>query len=131
MTEKDKTPVAKDIVTTCSKCKLELRHVVIAHNREGIVAQVRCYTCGSEHKYYPEKKQTATTRKKAGFLEKYAGLMEQYCDKIAISYDMHQRYNTHDIIDHKTFGKGIVTKVNDQKMDVIFETGPRILACAR
>ena len=36
--DKDKTPVAQNVVTTCTKCKMELSHVVIAHNEAGIVA---------------------------------------------------------------------------------------------
>ena len=130
MADKDKTAVARDIVTTCTKCKMELRHVVISQNSKGVVAKVRCYTCGSEHKYYPEKKHPST-RKKPGTFEKYATLLEQNSNKEAISYSMQKSYQLHDVIEHKAFGKGIVTSVSDQKMDVMFETGPRILACAR
>jgi len=140
MTDIDKTPVARVIVTRCRKCKLELSHTVVAHNREGIVAKVKCNTCGSEHKYYPEKKRLATKKKKeeAAKLAKqnreakeYAGLLEQNLEKKVKPYSMSLNYSDHDVIDHKTFGKGIITKVNDQKMDVLFEMGHRMLACGR
>ena len=55
--DKDRTPVARDLVTRCTRCKLELSHVVIFHNQEGIVEKVKCKTCGSEHKYRPDKKK--------------------------------------------------------------------------
>jgi hypothetical protein len=138
MTDIDKTPVAGEIVTRCTKCKLELRHVVISHNKEGLVAKVKCNTCGSEHKYYPEKKRLATKKKKEEAAkvaqrnreaEKFARLLEQNQGKKAKTYGMSENYSDSDVIDHKTFGKGIITKVNYQKMDVLFETGLRILAC--
>jgi len=138
MTDIDKTPVAGAIVTRCTKCKLELRHVVISHNREGIVAKVKCNTCGSEHRYYPEKKRLAAKRKKEEVamvakknrvVEKYTGLLEQNQDKKAKKYCMSENYRENDVIAHKTFREGIITKVNYQKMDVLFETGFRLLAC--
>ncbi|OQY49413.1 MAG: hypothetical protein B6240_03415, partial [Desulfobacteraceae bacterium 4572_87] len=57
--DKDRTPVAQILETQCTKCKLPLTHTVVLHNAEGIVARVQCRTCGSEHKYYPDKKKTA------------------------------------------------------------------------
>ena len=137
---KDSTPVAADIVTRCTKCKLELRHTVLSHNKEGIVAKVKCCTCGGEHKYYSEQKRAAAkikkekaaiAAKKTREAEKYARLLEQNQGKKIIPYGMLQKYNDHDIIDHKTFGKGVVTTAYSQKIDVLFETGVRILACNR
>ena len=138
MTDIDKTPVAGAIMTRCTKCKLELRHVVISHNKDGIVAKVKCNTCGNEHKYYPEKKRLAAKKKKEEAAKvakqtreakKYALLLEQNQGKKAKTYCMSENYNDNNVIDHKTFGKGIITKVNYQKMDVLFETGFRLLAC--
>ncbi len=54
--DKNRTPVAQDLVTRCTRCKLELSHVVVVHNLEGIVDRVKCKTCGSEHKFSPDKK---------------------------------------------------------------------------
>ena len=64
---KDRTPVAQNIITMCTKCEMELNHVVVAHNAEGIVEKVKCHTCGSEHKYHPDKKRTT----KKDFQEEY------------------------------------------------------------
>ena len=57
----DRTPVAKDIITDCSRCKLELNHIVVRHNKEGIVDRVKCHTCGFEHKYKTVAKKKAKT----------------------------------------------------------------------
>jgi len=53
--DKDRTPVAENVMTMCTKCEMELNHVVVAHNAGGIVERVKCHTCGSEHKYRPDK----------------------------------------------------------------------------
>ena len=57
--DKDRTPVAQILETKCTKCKLLLTHTVVLHNSKGIVERVQCRTCGSEHKYHPEKKKAA------------------------------------------------------------------------
>ena len=90
----DRTPVAKDIITDCSRCKLELNHIVVRHNAKGIVDRVKCHTCGFEHKYKPVKKKAATTRKRKSPVRKkspekeYEELMEKNTDVTPIPYSM-------------------------------------------
>ena len=55
--DKDRTPVAQSVITMCTKCEMELNHVVVAHDKGGVVERVKCQTCGSEHKYRPDKKR--------------------------------------------------------------------------
>ena len=85
--DKDRTPVAQNVITMCTKCDMELNHVVIAHNAEGFVEKVKCHTCGTEHRYRPDnKRSTRKTSKKSistlevdltkGF-EKLAGLVQR------------------------------------------------------
>jgi hypothetical protein len=140
--DKDRTPVAQILVTQCTRCKLPLTHMVVLHNSEGIVERVQCRTCGSEHKYKPEKKKMvkkaakkktksrAKSRKPdpAAIFEQMAG---KFQDKVPVPYTMQGSYKADDVIDHKTFGKGFVTEVSYQKMDVTFVDGPRILVCDR
>ena len=140
--DKDRTPVAQILVTQCTRCKLPLTHMVVLHNSEGIVERVQCRTCGSEHKYKPEKKKMvkkaakkktksrAKSRKPdpAAIFEQLAG---KFQDKDPVPYTMQGSYKADDVIDHKTFGKGFVTEVSYQKMEVTFVDGPRILVCDR
>ena len=139
--DKDRTPVAQILVTQCTRCKLPLTHMVVLHNSEGIVERVQCRTCGSEHKYKPEKKKMvkkaakktksrAKSRKPdpAAIFEQLAG---KFQDKNPVPYTMQGSYKAEDVIDHKTFGKGFVTGVSYQKMEVTFVDGPRILVCDR
>ena len=139
--DKDRTPVAQILETQCTKCKLLLTHTVVLHNSEGIVERVQCRTCGSEHKYHPEKKKAAkkpVKKKKPAAKSRKpdaAAIFEQlaakFQDKKPVPYTMQGSYQTDDVIDHKTFGKGIVTGVSYQKMEVAFADASRLLVCDR
>jgi len=136
--DKDRTPVAQNLATMCTKCGYELNHVVIVHNAQGIVDRVKCLTCGSEHKYRPEGKATpaknikkkATTRKKVAAVD-YQKLSELFRDKEPLPYSMSGTFKEDDVILHQTFGRGIVLSVSGQRIDVAFPDGPRTLACNR
>ncbi len=139
--DKDRTPVAKNIATRCTRCKMELNHTVIAHTMEGIVARVQCRTCGSEHKYHPEKKnaarvtgrvggRTASTRRVTPAPD-FAQLAEKLKDREPVPYSMSGSFKIDDVIDHAAFGMGIVLKVSHQRIEVLFSGGLRTLAFGR
>jgi len=136
--DKDRTPVAHDIITMCTKCRMELNHVVISHNIEGLVNRVKCHTCGSEHKYRTVKKVSArekgtkkTAIKKADPGRDFQLLLERLIDKPSFPYKMSELYNNDDVIEHGIFGKGVVINTYSQKMEVIFADGSRMLAMDR
>ena len=132
--ESDRTPIAKDIITICSRCKLELNHIVVRHNTEGVVDRVKCHTCGFEHKYKPVKKKAATTRKRKSPVRKkspekeYETLMEKNMGVVPVPYSMKASFSQGEIIDHKTFGKGIITGTSHERIDVLFQNGVKTLA---
>ena len=136
--DKDRTPVAKTVVTMCTRCEMELNHVVVVHDAEGFVERVKCNTCGSEHKYRrgrkkpPGKivKKTKRTRKEDS-TKTFEKLTEKFKGKEPVPYSMSGSFKNDDVIVHKTFGLGIVTKASNQKIGVIFSDGPRVLACER
>ncbi|MDO9515154.1 MAG: hypothetical protein Q7J01_03525 [Syntrophales bacterium] len=142
--DKDKTPVAQNIATRCTKCKRELNHTVISHTLEGIVARVQCRTCGSEHKYCPAKKKAApktaratgstsgmTAAAKNAALDAldFAALPEKLKNKERVPYSMSGSFKFNNVIDHAAFGIGIVIKLSHQRMDVLFSDGLKTLAC--
>lgn len=138
--DKDRTPVAKDVITMCTKCGMELNHVVISQNLEGLVERVKCHTCGSEHKYRRAKakpvKKTVNTAKKTKlsknkYIKKYEELLEKHREQARLTYSMEGTFKENDVVDHRTFGLGIVTSVSAQKMEVAFPERPRVLACNR
>ena len=137
-TDKDRTPVAQNVVALCTKCQLQLNHVVVAHNEKGTVERVRCLTCGTEHKFHSDKKKAPrkTAKKhpvapRVDFAKIFEELAEKFKDKPALSYSMSGSFKKDDVIDHQTFGKGIVTQAYPDKMEVAFSDGPRVLVCNR
>ena len=131
---KDKTPVAKDVVTMCTRCKIELAHVVVSHNMEGIIEKVKCHTCGSEHKYHPEKNKSSRKGlrgKRKDPARDFELLTEKFKGKKPVHYSMAGIFKADDVIDHDTFGIGIVVNISSDQMDVIFSDRPRILVCNR
>jgi hypothetical protein len=135
---KDRTPVAQNVFTMCTKCEMELEHVVVAHNGSGIVERVKCLTCGSEHKYRPDKKKATqkTPRKsvairEVNLTESFEKLSEKFKEKKPLPYSMSGSFKNEDVIDHGTFGRGFVTRASHDKMEVVFSDGPRTLACNR
>ena len=139
ITNKDKTPVAQNVVTMCTKCKMQLEHVVLFHSMEGIIEKVKCHTCGSEHKYRPEKnkspKKTVKTSqnsrrtKKLDLTRDFETLTEKFKGKKPVRYSMSGSFEADDMIEHKTFGLGIVISASYKKMEVVFSDRPRILVC--
>lgn len=135
---KDRTPVAQDLVTGCTRCKIDTSHVVVFHNQEGFVERVKCKTCGSEHRYRPEKKVapagTIENRKrrvikKEDYSKEFDRLADKLSGKEPVTYNMSGSFKTDEVISHRTFGMGIVKSVSYQKMEVAFREGLRILAC--
>ena len=135
---KDKTPVAQNVITMCTKCKLQLEHVVLFHSVEGIIEKVKCHTCGSEHKYRPEKSKSpkkavktpsSKRTKKLDLTRDFETLTEKFKGKKSMRYSMSGSFKADDMIEHKTFGLGIVISSSYKKMEVVFSDRPRILVC--
>jgi len=136
--DKDRTPISENVITKCTKCKMELNHVVVANNAAGIVERVQCLTCGSEHKYHPEKKKaTKRTSKKSIFTQEvdltknFEILAQKFKEKKPLPYSMTGSFKNDDVVDHNTFGMGIVISASRDKMEVVFSDRSRLLVCNR
>ena len=135
---KDRTPVAENVITMCTKCEMELNHVVVAHNEKGFVEKVKCYTCGTEHRYRSDKKRTTRRSSKktistpeVALTKTFEELAQKFKNKKPLPYSMSGSFKNDDVIDHKTFGMGIVIKASYDKMEAAFSDEPRILVCNR
>ena len=134
---KDKTPVGQNVVTMCTKCRKQVEHVVLYHSEEGIIEKVKCNTCEFEHKYRPEQKKSPKesvktpqnrrrTRKK-DLARDFETLTEKFKGNKPVRYSMSGSFKADDMIEHKTFGLGIVISASYKKMEVVFSDRPRIL----
>ena len=140
MTIEKNLEAGNDIDSRCLKCKDVTNHTIIAM-ADGEVAKVECNVCKAKHKYRapkPEKVPGAkkkTTRApssaKANKAEAlFESLIEGRDQAKAISYAMTASFKEGDLIDHTTFGLGVVMGTTlPNKMEVQFRPGSKILIC--
>jgi len=131
----------------CTKCKL-----ILAHTIEALVGndikRVHCNTCMSKHAYRqyapgeaPRKaKERAENspikpkRLNAGVVRAsdYEGLLRGRDLFSAKPYSFREIFGEGDVLDHKTFGTGIVVgDLGMNKIEVLFPEGPKVLIHAR
>jgi hypothetical protein len=117
-----------DVVTYCGRCKAERTHQIVALKADGAPADVICRTCGGQHRFRPEKKEPTasaaraprkSTRKSEPLGEAPAGAARPYSPRATFAEG--------DWVDHPKFGQGKVTQARDGKIEVRFESGPRLL----
>jgi len=141
-----------EVDSWCTKCKLVLNHRIIAMVG-GAPVRVECSTCGSHHNFRaraPGEKAPSTgtrasssagprsTRATSVTKAQQAALDRERSWEKAVSgkavsefknYRVDQTFAEGDLIRHKKFGDGIVTRVLDpKKVEILFKDEPRTLA---
>jgi hypothetical protein len=122
--------VGKDVLSYCSKCKLNLGHTIVAMKDSKHIAKVKCNTCGTIHAFKDpsnsSKQNKTRTKKTLTMPSKVISVADLWMEKMSNTkkkstpYAMDQKFTEGDIIDHIKFGPGIVEKVVDDKIEVIF-----------
>lgn len=122
--------VGKDVLSYCTKCKLNLGHIIVAMKDVKHIAKVKCNTCGTLQAYKDpsiSSKQNKTRTKKTMLApSKVISVSDLWMEKMSSTkkkstpYAMDGIFVKGDIIDHVKFGPGIVEKVVDDKIEVIF-----------
>ena len=143
MTASSDPDVGQEVDSQCLKCKGVTRHTIIA-KAETEIAKVQCKECGAKHKYRPPKTlkskavEKKTVPKKAPKKTKnqikaeafFAELMNGADPSSAKPYSMSQLFRKGELIDHPTFGLGVITSTTlPNKIEVAFETGSKLLIC--
>lgn len=143
-----------EVDSWCTKCKLVLNHRIIAMVG-GAPVRVECSTCMSHHNYRaraPGEKAPSTgtstrassssgprsTRASSVTKAQQAALDRERSWEKAIAgkavsdfrnYRVDETFAEGDLIRHKKFGDGIVTRVLDaKKVEILFKDEPRTLA---
>ena len=75
-------------------------------------------------------RKNARTKKKDPARD-FEMLIENFKEKQPVHYSMSGSFKADDVIDHNTFGIGIVISTSDKKMDVVFADQSRILVYER
>ncbi len=121
--------VGKEVLSYCSKCKLTLAHTITNMKDAKTIGKVECKTCKTTHAYKdPSKVKAKGTSKLTQPKNKTAdSVSDIWMAAINSSkakskkYSIKQRYDLKDIIDHPTFGPGVVDRLIDcDKIQVIF-----------
>ena len=130
----EKNSTGRNIESYCGKCKQNLDHTIMVMDGDAI-SKVRCISCGGTHKFRDPlvAKIVRKPRAKKGAGEAAtaeviwaAGLAEAKGKER--DYSMQSKYRIGDIINHQTFGKGIVMKLYANKCDMLFKDRERLMA---
>ena len=132
--------VGQDIEAVCGKCGGLVWHAVMAKVGDRI-AKVVCKRCGGQHRYKTEAgpeaaegERRATPRaSRSKTAEAAAPRMPAFdANKPPLTYSPRESFNLGDRVAHPTFGVGVVAgSPGAGKVEVIFPSGPRVLACAK
>lgn len=148
-TNPDRTPVAQDVFTWCTKEKAETWHVVRNHNAKGTVERVVCKACGSEHKYRSKTVAALTSPSSSRVIIRSSGgakaapaapvqssamleetwfkAIKKWGEKPVRAFDPGTSFAVGEVFDHTVFGKGAVQTRRENKIDVLFKIGLKTL----
>jgi len=119
-----------DVVTNCGRCKAERTHQVVALNADGAPATVICRTCGGQHRYREKKEaspSSSSSSSKAARAPRRAAALEEPPAGALRAYSPRETYAAGEWVEHPKFGRGKVTEARGGKIEVRFESGPRLL----
>lgn len=120
----------KEILSYCNSCKASLAHIIEVM-KAAKPGKVKCKTCGKTHAFKDPNKVnvTKTKTRKTTRRSKTKPVGEVWADAIkkfkgeARDYSPKDKFEQGDLINHASFGKGIVEKnLDGTKIYVIFET---------
>ncbi len=126
--------VGGEVDAFCTRCKLNLAHTILAMVGAKIV-RVRCNTCGGDHAFRSTPARTRAPAQSRGSHERVVISFEQQLAGKDIShapkYSPKDAYGVDQVIDHPTFGLGIVAAVREDKVDVVFKAAQKTLVHRR
>jgi hypothetical protein len=136
--------VGGEVDAACTKCKMLLGHTILAMVGSRI-ARVRCNTCQGEHNFRTSGEKTRAPRasaapkrpaaRAAAVAAASGGTLDSLIKGKDISqplrYRPDQAFVKDNVIQHSSFGLGVVISVRGEKMDVMFDAGLKTLAHQR
>lgn len=132
----DEIGLGKDILSLCGKCKMPMGHIIVSMSKDGKIEKCQCQTCKAVHKYKdpdaPKKKTRVSTKKPTISNEEKWRDAQTKTKSSAKPYKMTSNYSMDDVIEHPSFGRGVVLEVvGADKIKVIFEASEKLLICNR
>lgn len=133
--------VGGEIDALCNRCELNLAHTIVAMVGPKVI-KVKCNTCGSDHQYRGQQplvkaqsfaapkskapkatKSTASSRAATAWEDKFHGKDLSRARRYAPT----ETFAVDEVVDHPTFGLGLVTHVRGDKVDISFKQEERTL----
>jgi hypothetical protein len=140
-TDATEVAVGKEIVSYCTKCKMDLGHTIMAMKGAN-PARVMCRTCKSEHNFKVKKgikdpnavKVAKVPKEKKEKVDKAVPVELEWMKQINGStkslrhYAANEAFHFGDKVSHPSFGEGIVQKlIFPNKIEVLFRTDMKLL----
>jgi hypothetical protein len=141
--------VGGEVDAFCTRCRLTLAHTILAMVGTKI-ARVRCNTCNGDHAYRSAPgttdKPSPSARASGGGTKAPRASRATAEEKIIISfeeqlagkdianaprYSPKDTYKPEQVIQHPTFGLGLVTAVRGDKVDITFKSETKTLVHGR
>ena len=140
--------VGGEVDAFCTRCKMTLAHTILAMVGQTI-ARVQCNTCGGQHAFRSapgsstsrsrsSSSSSGSTATRAASREPAVKTVIGFEDQLkgkdltrARKYSIKDTYVVDEVIDHPTFGFGLVKVVRADKVDVAFKASERTLVHGR
>lgn len=132
--------VGGEVDAHCNKCELNLAHTILAMVGTNI-KRVQCNTCGSQHMFRgqqplqkaasfaaPRKASAPRTPRSEVVTIGFDELLRGKDLTKAKKYSIKETFKVDDVVDHPTFGFGIVSAVRVDKVDITFKAEVKTLA---
>lgn len=134
MSEDNNKQVQGETTSVCMRCKKATAHIIISMVGDRI-ARAQCRTCGGTHRYRDPDAPLKPVRKRFGKSspeEVWGKMMNLATPQKKIPYTFSGHFKVNDLIDHTTFGLGVVTQLlSGDKIQVVFKDGEKILIARR
>lgn len=131
-----------NIESHCTKCRTLMNHTIVAliNDQPG---RVECNTCKGVHNYRkptvkkvasgseaPSSARKKSTRKVDPDLTTWAELSLDQKKGVAVTYSLQGVFKQEQIVNHPTFGLGMVMQLlPPNKVEVLFQDGRKLLRC--
>ena len=123
--------VGKSCEAWCTRCKLEAEHTIIAMV-DSLPKRVECNSCHSHHNYRLAPDQRRTAKMKGSRSRRISRKLSTDDTLEARLYSMTGRFESDEVVEHESFGVGIVQQVQPgNKIEVLFKSGKKLLVHGR
>jgi len=133
--------VGGEVDSFCSKCELSLAHTVIAM-MGGRPVKVECNTCHGVHRFRGAPAgagsgATSVAGRKAARPGREKKVAIPFAEVLAskqkppVPYSIKRTFEVDDVVDHPAFGRGFVTGVRVDKVEIAFQLDVKTLIHAR